>query len=209
VSVPRGTPDDEALEAAPAATGVVELGDLGETLFPNLPRFPDGDDGTPYAKDVDVRVVRQRLRAQVLLTLRAQGFSVPETARMVGMTPTAVKKALTRARAAGRLNDLRGILRNDSLARAVDGLNHHLDKKDKDAIFKTLDAVGGEVGWQAGRQAPSVTGGAQLPPLQLTIVNQLGATVAPAVTAGGPIGGAPCAPGTVLVGTARVDEETP
>lgn len=128
--------EPSALEpVAPPADGPP----LEELLFPNLPEIAKD---SKLGKAITERLAKQRLRAVAIITLQQQGFSRREIGRLCGMSPNAVRMALTRARAAGRLNDLRSILENDSMALAVEGLNHHLRLKDKDAIFEHLKGMG-------------------------------------------------------------------
>jgi DNA-binding CsgD family transcriptional regulator len=156
----------DALEMIPAvAPAKPELSDA-EVLFPALPELGEQNE---YAAITNTARVKARLRATALLTLRSQGHNTREIGRMLGMTPHAVQMALWRARKAGRLNDLRHILENDSAALAIDSLNFHLKKKDKDATFKTLEGLGHFKNYNhnAGTGGPVF----QMPALTVTVVN--------------------------------------
>lgn len=154
----------EMREARPAEAPDTPLEDV---MFPGL---PDGViDTTEYAKGVSERNLKARMRATALLVLKQQGYSRHEIGRMLGMTANAVRVALNRARQAGRLNELRGILENDSLALAIEGLNFHLKKKDKEAVFKTLEGLGHFRNYNNSKMEGGA--GFTMPALSVTIVN--------------------------------------
>src|SRR4051812_31107430 len=117
--------DVRAASPAPALKEPIE-----DIMFPALPEnlSPLND----FAQQTNARNVRSRIRASAILALRSQGFNRMEIGKMVGLTPNAVRVALYRARRAGAINDLRDILQNDSMALAIESLNYHLKKKDKD-----------------------------------------------------------------------------
>jgi hypothetical protein len=59
------------------------------------------------------------------------------------------------------------VLEHDSLALAVEGLNYHLARRDKDAIFKHLEGMGQ---WKSyGHQKHDGAGAFHLPALQVNI----------------------------------------
>lgn len=134
-----------------------------DALFPPLP--PEAD--TPHAKEISFKLARSRAKAAALIALRQQGYTRKEIGRLLGMHPNAVRVALNRARSQGKLNELRAVLENDSLALAVEGLNYHLEKRDKDAIFKHLEGMGH---WKSYSNNKSEGGGSTtLPPLQVNV----------------------------------------
>lgn len=155
----------EMREARPAEAPAAPL---EEVMFPGLPEGVDIA-GVDYAKGVNERNLKARMRATALLVLKQQGYSRHEIGRMLGMTANAVRVALNRARQAGRLNDLRSILENDSLALAIEGLNFHLKKKDKEAVFKTLEGLGQFRNYNNSKMEGGA--GFTMPALSVTIVN--------------------------------------
>lgn len=168
----------------PVATDDTPLEDI---LFPGL---PDAAKDSKLGKAIAERLTKQRLKAAAILTLQSQGFSRREIGRMCGMSPNAVRMALNRARKLGRLNDLRSVLENDSMALAVEGLNHHLRLKDKDAIFEHLKGMGQWRSYNNNKHDGVPAGG--LPDLNV-VVN---------VVAGAP------RPDVQALGVPRVDEDT-
>lgn len=167
----------EALELPPGP-------DIGEAVFPELP--PDALE-TEHGKQISFKLARSRAKAAALIALRTQGYTRKEIGRLLGMSPNAVRVALNRARAAGKLNELRAILENDSTAMAIEGLNYHLEKRDKDAIFKHLEGMGH---WKSYSNNKSEGGGTTtLPPLQVNI--QFAAQPAGAIVATSEPMGAP------------------
>lgn len=156
----------DALEVRAAHPAQPTEPDLADVLFPNLP--PELGELNDYAKGVTEKNAKARLKATALLILKQQGHTRREIGRMLGMTANAVRVALSRARAAGKINELRGILENDSLALAIDSLNHHLLKKDKDATFKTLEGLGHFRSYQHQKHEGPLAG---MPALTINIVN--------------------------------------
>lgn len=130
---------DPSVALVPADQEPEDSTSLEELLFPALPEIAKD---SKLGKAIAERLTKQRLRATAILTLQSQGFSRREIGRMCGMSPNAVRMALNRARKLGKLNDLRSILENDSMSLAIEGLNHHLRLKDKDAIFEHLKGMG-------------------------------------------------------------------
>lgn len=157
----------DALETRAASTADAPVQALEDVMFPALPkelgRLND------FAAQTNERDVKARLRATAILVLKQQGYNRREIGRMCGMTPNAVRVALWRARSAGRLNDLRDVLQNDSMALAIEGLNYHLKKKDKDAIFKTLEGLGEFKSYNNNKNDGAA--GYVMPALTVTIVN--------------------------------------
>lgn len=136
----------------------------GEGLFPELPAEALE---TKAGQALSFKLARSRAKGAALLILRQQGYTRKQIGQLLGMAPNAVRVALNRARAQGKLNELRGILENDSLALAVEGLNYHLEKRDKDAIFKHLEGMGH---WKSYSNNKTDGGGATtLPPLTVNI----------------------------------------
>lgn len=140
---------------------------IEDIMFPDLP--PDVRDLNDAAKQVHERNVRTRMRSTVMLVMRQQGYTRREIGKFLNITPNAVRVALNRARAAGKLNDLRAILENDSLALAVESLNFHLKKKDKDLTLETLKGLGQFKSYNNTKNegAPGFT----MPSLTVTVVN--------------------------------------
>lgn len=156
----------DALEMRDAHAPEAPATPLEDVMFPALPA---GVDDTDYTRGVNERTARARSKAAALLILKQQGYTRREIGRMLGMTANAVRVALNRARATGRLNDLRSVLENDSLALAIEGLNHHLRKKDKDAVFKTLEGLGHFRNYNNSKMEGGA--GFVMPSLSVTIVN--------------------------------------
>lgn len=152
---------------AVVAQAEVREAPLEDVLFPAVP-IADEDMNT-FTKALSLREGKARTKATVLLVLRQQGRSMREIASLLEMTPNAVRVALQRARAAGKINELRGLLENDSLALAVESLNHHLKKKDKDATFKTLEGLGHFRNYNNSKMEGGA--GFTMPPLTINIVN--------------------------------------
>lgn len=140
---------------------------IEDVMFPELPK--ELGELNDFAKELTERDAKVRLKANAILILRQQGKNRREIGRMLGMTPNAVRVALWRARKAGRLNDIRSILENDSAARAVESLNYHLDKKDKDSTFKTLEGLGLFRSYNNSKMEAGA--GFVMPALNVTIVN--------------------------------------
>jgi hypothetical protein len=157
----------DALEMRPAVPAAAPVEPAEDVMFPALPAEIEG--ANDYAKGLTERNAKARLKASAILILRQQGYNRREIGRMVGLTPNAVRVALWRARQAGKLNELRGILENDSLALAIESLNFHLKAKDKDATFETLKGLGQFRDYNNSKidGAPAFT----MPALQVTIVN--------------------------------------
>jgi hypothetical protein len=160
-------PDDEPTALQRAGPPAPEV--IADVMFPAL---PDPELAAAQAKPATVRAARaqterQRLKAAAILVLRAQGHGRDRIAKMLGMTPRAVRAALYRARAKGLLDDITGALEHDSLALAVDGLNYHLERKDKDAIFETLKGLGRFRQYSWAKHDGALT---QMPPLTVNII---------------------------------------
>lgn len=168
-------PIAECLERMPAELRPAVEAQLAidEIMFPDIPRSAltadDKLEMTKYAVVERDAQARRRFRAQAILLMRERGYSVRDIARMIGSSPKGVAQALYRARKAGRLDDLRGVLEHDSLALAVDGLNHHLRAKDKEAIFETLKGLGQFRQYHNNKHDGMPSGG--MPPLTVNIVN--------------------------------------
>jgi predicted transcriptional regulator len=88
------------------------------------------------------QAVRARIRANRLIALAQAGYTRRQIAKLLGLKPNTVKVALWRARSSKRLNDLRDMLENDTSALAVDTVNHHLRKHDKDVAIEHLKGMG-------------------------------------------------------------------
>lgn len=170
----------EHLEA-PALPAAVDDRPDEDVLFPGL---PDDAALSKLGQSITERQAKHRLKAAALLALQQQGYSRREISRMLGMSVNAVRMALNRARKAGRLNDLRNILEHDSLALAIEGLNHHLRLKDKDAIFKHLEGMGQWRSYQHNKHDGVPPGG--MPALQVVVQVQAGAPVVESVPLGTP-----------------------
>lgn len=163
------TPLDALEMRAPQAPAPARASDA-DVLFPALPPDLDGLEGlNEFAKQITARDAKARLRGTAILVLRQQGYNRREIGRMVGMTPNAVRVALWRARQSGRLNELRGILEHDSLALAIESLNFHLKKKDKDCTIETLKGLGQFKSYNNSKV--DGTPGFTMPALTVTIVN--------------------------------------
>ena len=171
---------------------------LEDVLFPELPDTKAfGGPLNKYAESLNSYQKARRLRSQAILLLREQGYSRKEIGKLCGMTPNAVRQALTRARREGKLNELRSILENDSLALAIESLNHHLLAKDKDATFKTLEGLGQFRAYNNSKHEG--TPGFTMPALTVNVV-----AVAP------PAAGAPAGePGEAPLGVPREDRALP
>jgi predicted transcriptional regulator len=173
-------PDDshalDRVEITPAAAVVpaaVQV-PLEDVMFPVLDLS-----GVPESAETRRRRAAQsdtpetrRVKANTLLLMQTQGYSRKDIGKTLGMTETAVKHALTRARHANRLDDLRRTLEIDSRALAIEGLNYHLEKRDKEAIFKTLKGLGDFRTYTNNRHDSGGVLG--MPPLTVTIVNNPG-----------------------------------
>jgi hypothetical protein len=149
---------------APAGIDVIEIPSAVATLQAKL--------GT------NEQTVRMRVNAQALLALAQAGHTRRQIATALKMTPNAVKVALWRLRSAGLLNDLRDKLANDSAALAVDSLNFHLRKKDKDVTIETLKGLG-HFKNHSNTKHEGGAGGFALPPLQVNVVFNQGAQPLP------------------------------
>jgi len=141
-----------------------------EICFPDLPQGIDPDSN--LGKAIAARQVKARLRATAMLTLKAQGYSYGQIADMLKISSNSVKQACKRARSAGKLNDLRDTLENESLALAIDSLNHHLKEKDKDMTKATLQGLGHFRNYSHSKNEGAP--GFQMPALQVNVVVQQG-----------------------------------
>src|SRR5262252_8218465 len=172
----------------------VEETPIEDIMFPNgyeppPPGKRGGTIGLPSAvqelKDKlgsSEKTVRNRYRAQAILTLRAQfKWSRRDIARAFGMTENAVKVALWRARSGGLLNDLRDILEHDVAANAIDRVNAVIqDRKNPrgdDHAIRTLEGLGHFRNYS--HQKNEGAAGTSLPPLQVNVVIQQGAQPLP------------------------------
>lgn len=154
--------DASALMAPAAADESIE-----DVLFPPLP--PGLDPENKRVKEITERDLKTKFRATALLVLRMQGYSRREIGQLMGMTPNCVRVSLNRARQKGHLGDLRAILENDSAALAVESLNFHLKKKDKDVTVETLKGLGHFRTYNHSKMEG--VAGASMPALSVTIVN--------------------------------------
>lgn len=166
-------PDDlDALELRPEmvvvdAVPVPEV-PIEDVMFPALP--PAVCESQSSASRAFVQACTTgRARASAILILQQQGHSSREIGKMLGLSDVAVRQALSRARRAGRLNDLRQILENDSTALAVESLNHHLRAKDKQATFKHLEGMGHWKKFNNNTNEGSPT--FVMPKLEVTVIN--------------------------------------
>lgn len=116
------------------------------------------------------QAVKARLRGQALLALANSGYTRAQIAKLLGLKENTVKVALWRARAAGRLNDLRNILEHDSTALAVDTVNYHLRKKNADVAIEHLKGVGYYKNHSHMKHDGVPVGG--MPPLTVNVVVQ-------------------------------------
>lgn len=157
----------DAVEMRPARPDEPAPVPIEDVLFPDLPA--ELGELNDFAKTLTEKNVKAKMRATALLVLKQQGYNRREIGRMLNMTPNAVRVALNRARQAGKLNDLRSILESDSAALAIESLNFHLQKKDKDATFKTLEGLGHFRNYNNSKMEGGV--GFQMPSLTVTIVN--------------------------------------
>lgn len=145
---------------------------IEEICFPDLPADVESDEKSSLVKAIRARQTRARLRAAALITLKGQGYSYGQIAEMVGLSVNAVKLACKRARARGKLNDLRATLENESMALAVDSLNHHLRAKDKQMTIEHLKGMGQYRHYNNNHNdgVPGFT----MPALQVNVVVQAG-----------------------------------
>jgi predicted transcriptional regulator len=142
-----------------------------DVLFPNLPaEVVELASTNIFARDECERARKSRLRATAMLMLRHQGYSGRQIAQMLGTSHSAVRMAMVRARREGRLKELQGVLESDSAALAVESLNHHLKKKDKEATFETLRGLG-HFRTYSNIDNKHAAGGGVMPPLTVNIVN--------------------------------------
>jgi hypothetical protein len=184
--LPAGAP----LMALPDADSPeITLEDLAAGRLPEgfvdalAPALPDNlDHSKPAVKRESAAVAAARVRAAAIIGLRLQGKKRREIAQILGMTPIAVKFVLVRARRRGWLNDVDADLRADSAALAVEGLNALLEKRDKDAVFKTLEGLGHFKSYKHNEGGVATH---ELPSLNVNILNAP-STPQPVVSVGKP-----------------------
>lgn len=86
-------------------------------------------------------------RALAVTALMFQGYRVPEIARMMKVSRQTVWRTLKQGKDLGvvqrdTVSDIIHRLEDECLPMALEGLKHHLSKKDKDVVMKTLEGRG-------------------------------------------------------------------
>lgn len=101
-----------------------------------------------------------RNRAMGVYALLFQGYRVSEIAKALKISRQTVWRAMNEGKKLGiakqeTVADIIQRIDDEALPMAVEGLKHHLAKRDKDAIFKTLEGRGALV----SHQSVKTTGG--------------------------------------------------
>lgn len=167
-------------ESALVPAAKAEAPDLVDVAFPELPEVePIEDDAKAEAarKMTAGRIQKQRLRAKLLFALRAQNYSHGQIAELTGLSVNAVKKALRRARDAGIFESATRILQTESTELAIESLNHHLRRHDKEMTKAHLKGMGFYKNYS--NQKNETPAGFQMPPFQVNITFEGGARPAP------------------------------
>lgn len=137
-----------------------------------------------------------KARAAAIVAMRLGGMKSREIGKVLGIKPDMVRMVLYRARKNGTCTDIRVLLENDSAALALESLNTHLRKKDKDVTLETMKGLGYFKHYSNNKNE----GGAAftMPALQVNVVLQHGGPA--------PLPGQAHDFSEAAVGTPRVDD---